>query len=195
MNDDIKNEIAIKANLGWRSKFDGSYISDETMLVLIEKGITDQVQTLPNGGTVACIGFCPKEQKWFGWSHRAIYGFEIGSKVSKGDCNYTANNPQDMIDDYANFFADISQESADRHRRQCIVLPDESGIIIAHSGYDLPIIDINDINKYLSGEQVDTTTQNVLSGVEICKNGKGEWTATTLDEAKQMAIDFAESVS
>ena len=32
------------------------------------------------------IGFCEKEQKWYGWSHRAMYGFGIGNKVKKGDC-------------------------------------------------------------------------------------------------------------
>lgn len=26
----------------------------------------------------AAIGFSEKEQKWYGWSHRAIYGFGIG---------------------------------------------------------------------------------------------------------------------
>lgn len=35
---------------------------------------------------VCSIGFCEKEQKWYGWSHRAIYGFGIGSEVEEGDC-------------------------------------------------------------------------------------------------------------
>lgn len=26
--------------------------------------------------------------KWYGWSHRAIYGFKVGDKVKKGDCAY-----------------------------------------------------------------------------------------------------------
>lgn len=26
--------------------------------------------------------------KWYGWSHRAVYGFGIGDKVKKGDCAY-----------------------------------------------------------------------------------------------------------
>lgn len=26
--------------------------------------------------------------KWYGWSHRAVYGFGIGDKVKKGDCTY-----------------------------------------------------------------------------------------------------------
>lgn len=26
--------------------------------------------------------------KWYGWSHRAIHGFDIGDDVKKGDCAY-----------------------------------------------------------------------------------------------------------
>ena len=31
----------------------------------------------------AIIGFSEKEQKWYGWSHRAIYGFGIGDVIDK----------------------------------------------------------------------------------------------------------------
>ncbi len=31
------------------------------------------------------LGFSEKEQKFYGWSHRAIYGFGIGHKVKKGN--------------------------------------------------------------------------------------------------------------
>lgn len=31
------------------------------------------------------IGFSEKEQKWYGWSHRAIYGFKIGDKCKAGE--------------------------------------------------------------------------------------------------------------
>lgn len=64
---------------------------------------------------VCSIGFSTKDGKYYGWSHRAIFGFKIGSKCKKGDCHY---------------------------------LPE-----------------------------------------------KGEWIAKTFDDAKQMAIDFADSVS
>lgn len=30
---------------------------------------------------VCSIGFCPKERKWYGWSHRAICGFGIGDRI------------------------------------------------------------------------------------------------------------------
>lgn len=34
---------------------------------------------------LACIGFSEKEQKWYGWSSLAIYGFGIGYIAKKGD--------------------------------------------------------------------------------------------------------------
>mgnify|MGYP001569090553 CR=1 FL=1 len=54
---------------------------------------------------VCSIGFCEKEQKWYGWSHRAIFGFGIGSKVEEGDCcassgytkEYLAEHPEDDL--------------------------------------------------------------------------------------------------
>jgi hypothetical protein len=39
--------------------------------------------------SVCCIGFSSKDGKWYGWSHRAIFGFKIGSTCKKGDCHYT----------------------------------------------------------------------------------------------------------
>ena len=81
------------------------------------KGIFPQISSPEN--SVCSIGFSAKDGKWYGWSHRAIFGFKIGSKCRKGDCHY---------------------------------IPRRHG-------------------------------------------GKGEWLAKTVADAKQMAIDFASSVS
>ena len=35
---------------------------------------------------VACIGYSEREQKWYGWSHRAIFGFGIGYKADECSC-------------------------------------------------------------------------------------------------------------
>ncbi|MCK4443646.1 MAG: hypothetical protein KAW09_03820 [Thermoplasmata archaeon] len=62
----------------------GAYIGDpKTAKMLIGKGIVPQL--IPSN-KVCSIGFCEREQKWFGWSHRAICGFGIGDIVKKGDC-------------------------------------------------------------------------------------------------------------
>ena len=55
------------------------------------------------------IGFSEKEQKWYGWSHRAIYGFGVGSKCKKGDTHYkgkewvakTLEDAKKMAEDFA----------------------------------------------------------------------------------------------
>lgn len=40
--------------------------------------------------SVCSIGFCEREQKWYGWSHRAMYGFGIGDVVDEGHCAATS---------------------------------------------------------------------------------------------------------
>jgi len=34
--------------------------------------------------SVCSTGFSPKDQKWYGWSHRAIYGYGVGDEVEEG---------------------------------------------------------------------------------------------------------------
>ena len=43
---------------------------------------------------VNSIGFSEKEQKWYGWSHRAIYGFGIGAKSRPGKVGYELLNQE-----------------------------------------------------------------------------------------------------
>lgn len=51
------------------------------------------------------IGYKPETAEWYGWSHRAIYGFKPGDVVERGDCTnssgYTkewlAEHPEDDI--------------------------------------------------------------------------------------------------
>ena len=90
-------------------KSTGAYVTSEpfdgkptgTMKFFAKHGISK----VYNGS----IGFSEKEQKWYGWSHRAIYGFGIGSKVKKGDCGYkgkawtakTLDDAKQMAKDFA----------------------------------------------------------------------------------------------
>ena len=54
------------------------------------------------GSKVCSIGFSDREQKWYGWSHRAIYGFSVGDVAKEGDCvcssgwtdEYLAKHPE-----------------------------------------------------------------------------------------------------
>lgn len=48
----------------------------------------------------AQIGFNPKEQKWYGWSHRGIFGFGIGDIVKEGDVCNTHGWTDDYIQEH-----------------------------------------------------------------------------------------------
>ena len=65
---------------------DGDYIgnSKDAYRLCVTRGIKPEKRT-PDSN-VCSIGFCEKEQKWYGWSHRAIFGFGIGDIVKEGDC-------------------------------------------------------------------------------------------------------------
>lgn len=158
--------------------YSGDYIGDvKTATDLYAKGIFPEKKR--EDCTICSIGFCPAENKWYGWSHRAIYGFGVGSKVKKGDCAYKATDYKDFEDEMINFWSD-------RHHLNVRAKPHnnngESGIFVEWD-YDNKVP-----NEKLRG---------TISGV-FCpypKLGRGEWVAQTLDDAKQMAIDFADGVS
>lgn len=58
---------------------DGSYVGDQEVADnLIEKGIVPQRKR--SDLNVASLGFCESEQKWWGWSHRAMGKFGVGDK-------------------------------------------------------------------------------------------------------------------
>lgn len=64
----------------------GDYIGNPKVAyrLCVTKGI--KPEKIDSTYNICSIGFCKKEQKWYGWSHRAIYGFGVGDEVHKGDC-------------------------------------------------------------------------------------------------------------
>lgn len=73
----------------------GDYIGNKrTAHLLFKRGIKPEKANPTHN--VCSIGFCEREQKWYGWSHRAIYGFGIGDEVKEGDCT----NSSGFIEEY-----------------------------------------------------------------------------------------------
>ena len=54
------------------------------MCVLSDRGIKPELADKDH--KVCSVGFSERDQKWYGWSHRAICGFKIGDVVKDGDC-------------------------------------------------------------------------------------------------------------
>lgn len=78
----------------WKSDLDNSWFDMEAAYSKVDDSfigsnkeadfLCDKMGIIPEKAAkdhnVASIGFCPKEQKWYGWSHRAIHGFGIGDE-------------------------------------------------------------------------------------------------------------------
>jgi hypothetical protein len=186
------------------SKFDDSYITrvgmEDDVEFLAELEVTEE---LTHG-----VGFSPKDNKWYGWSHRAIFGFGIGSTCVKGDCHYMAKDKDDFLEDTLRFWDDDCHVETtavhDRHE----VMHSESADPLEEG----EISDGSELVSVPSGEFEDGVTvswvyddkvENVSIRGEIGSVfssypetwGRGEWTAETMADAKQMAVDFCEGVS
>ena len=159
---------------------DGSYIGnkDDVRFLCIKKKIKPE-RAQPDHN-VASIGFCEDEQKWYGWSHRAIYGFGIGSEVKKGMLAYRPSTPEELFEE-----ATALDERGYRRRKPEDVEIIEDGIRIRHE-MCTPIWN-EDVTIAISFEPAEPEYQ-------IVKCGRGEWSAKTLEDAKIMAIDFAHAV-
>lgn len=64
--------------------------------ILLKYGIVPEL-IKGNSGNVCQIGKSLKDGKWYGWSHRAIFGFKIGDKVKKGDCTNSSGYTEEYL--------------------------------------------------------------------------------------------------
>ena len=157
----------------YKSKYDDSYIThigmEDHIQYLADREITDQ---LTHG-----VGFSPKENKWYGWSHRAIYGFTIGSTCKKGDCHYRAASEDDELEAAIRFWSE-------GERINVAAKKVKDGELYVSWKYTEDVK-----NKKLRGN---------ISGVSWTYDtnfGNGEWIAKTMEDAKEMAVDFNKGVS
>lgn len=155
----------------------GDYIGDSKFAYRLCKKWGIAPEKIDSDHNVCSIGFCEKDQKWYGWSHRAMFGFSIGSTTKKESCGYTPSNVLEL-------YTTLSDDEKAR-----VVNVDADGITIEYTSYSVVPVNPDDPEcnelKY-SDPKTDYRVINV---------GRGEWTAETLEDAKQMAIDFASSVS
>ena len=63
----------------------GDYIGNarDAYFLCVKRGIAPILRT-PDSN-VCSIGYCSRDGKWYGWSHRAIYGFKPGDELRMGD--------------------------------------------------------------------------------------------------------------
>jgi len=178
----------------YKSKFDDSYIThvgmEDQAKFLAKLEITEQ---LTHG-----VGFSPKDNKWYGWSHRAIFGFEIGSESKKGHCHYVAATPEELINDHVDWMDYEDKDKKDQRRAECQILEDRSGIRILHSPVKINTApSIESAMEAIEDENIGSLPEvHVFSNdCSVIECGRGEWVAETMEDAKQMAKDFRSGVS
>lgn len=195
----------------------GDYIGDTKFAHFLcnKKGIKPEKRNPEN--CVCSIGYSEKEHKWYGWSHRGICGFGIGSVVEEGDCAY--------IPKLDELFENIAKENIEFDIREYKKSKTKDYILdiriypISYDEYkDFPIqfekaqskgkiLVFNDkiiasewkLEKDIKNNQVIYTeysnSKDKEDSVSKYKAGRGKWKAKTLEDAKQIAIDFASSIS
>ena len=147
---------------------------------LIERGIIEGIDSTFGKGRPANFGFSPKENKWFGWSRGgAIDGFTIGSTVKKGDIAFRASNKDEFEEATIRFWTSDTDETGVRIQNR------------TKKGFDVVITMLYDSTEH-PGEKVKG--QEYIWPYEYPEEyGRGEWTAETMEDAKRMAMDFAEA--
>lgn len=169
---------------------DGHYIGNHKMArgLITERGIVPEPRPGASdaGGVKICsIGFCEAEQRWYGWSHRAIYGFGVGSRAKLGDAHYVEND-LDVI------AANAEKIFREDFFRNVEISKEETGVRVE---YEEATFEVVGTAKDNGAVQVTTGEPIWESGSMFFKAGHGTWIAQTLDDARQMAIDFAEAVA
>ena len=161
------------------NKFDDSYLclADDSVKMkrLFDAGVTEELQSCFGPKDSTNLGFNPEEQKWYGWSHRGFYGFGVGAKCKKGMVHYHPCNKEDFVTYMIDFWSDEYHDSVWAREE---MNGEKLGVKIfwEHTN-KVP-------NEFLRGK-----TGSVFAPYPKIW-GKGEWTAKTLEDAKQMAIDF-----
>ena len=167
-------EIAGEHQGTWRTKYDHSFM----VFVGLENYFKEHARLEITKYLTQGLGFSPLTKKWYGWTHRGMYGFGIGSTCKKGDIYYRATNLEDELEHAIDFW-----KAYDKENVQARFI--EEGEIRVTWDY---------IKDDSSKDKANRIT-SVAWYYDPEFGGKGEWTATTLDEAREMAIDFRNAIS
>jgi hypothetical protein len=187
-----KEEVHLEGNENETGILESAY-STEGVYV----GGVEFIQNLPFIQNISefhsnTLGFSKSELKWYGWGHRAYHSFGIGSQVKVGDIAYTAINLEDLKRWARSFYVDenvLHQASDFNYTCEFLNHTDEN-----ENGQKYFLTNYKYTRYTKEGEFILSNDRNVRTDVPDVW-GEGEWTAKTLDDAKQMAINFSKGIS
>ncbi len=83
----------------YSSRDEGYVGTPEDAYRFLQRGITD-IQKAHKSHKTCSIGYSPAETKWYGWSHRAMFGFTIGDVVKEGDCCASSGWTKEYLEEH-----------------------------------------------------------------------------------------------
>lgn len=169
----VKPNVKGMPNMKIQSAFtpEGLYIGDRALADVLCNRHEVKPEKIHAADPACHIGFSEAKQKWFGWSNRAMYGFAPGDRCRLDDIHFQASNRKE--------FLRVMQENYELDGFIDIVLEEtDEGVKVKRA-------------RELEGRET------MMEHLEPwpARWGRGEWIAETMDDARQMAIDFAEAVS
>jgi hypothetical protein len=167
---------------------DGHYIGDHRTAKYLCEELCIRPVLASKDNRVCSIGKSQKDGKWYGWSHRAIYGFTPGSHVKPGDCAYKPNTREEAQASLERWHSDEGVEDANPKNSYTVKFAGET-----ENGFDFRVNKTGYHSLTVENPSPDPVYQ--YENVENVPKGRGTWTAESEDDARQMAMDFAESVS
>lgn len=156
---------------------------------------------------VCSIGFSDETQEWYGWSHRAIYSFGIGSTINESMCGYVPSTVDELYVKHCEWYSDFSMDYTpkaycDYENNRLVIehIMSKKKILTLAPDFNSDEWNIDNFDEY-DGEIDNDGLEGIHWKWETyIENqyqypGRGVWTAKTLEDARKMAEDFAEDVS
>lgn len=81
----IKSVSGSKGTFSRRRRISESALRESHQQRMAERFGVTQFEFPSPDSTIRHMGYSPSRRKWYGWSHRAVAGFGVGSTVRKGD--------------------------------------------------------------------------------------------------------------
>lgn len=150
---------------------------------------------------ICSIGFSPSRNIWYGWSHRAVMGFTIGSEVKKGDIAFVPSTKEEDVENFLNFWdfdKDGNWTPYEGYEQDNVISKEmiklETDVYDPrgdHSGLGIYL----EYKTYVKDDRGFIISKHFSPYFDGIDKGMGEWKAETLEDAKRMAIDFANGVA
>jgi len=159
---------------------DGKYIGNPKEMgeFFSKYDIKEDLSTIDETSKTISVGYSPRDNKYYGWA-RAVCGFGIGSRVKRGDIAYVPSNPEEIIE--------AEKEYYSKYYKNVEFFVEDNYVIIRgieefcdDNWVSLPSGELKHV-----GKMEDRPFEHKI------RLGKGEWEAKTIEDAKQMAKDFA----